>query len=61
MRWANGLVTLCPIGQPDELMLIEGKGAAVTAMDWSRDGQNLALGFADGRAAILTFPKVMFK
>ncbi|WP_300437189.1 hypothetical protein [uncultured Mameliella sp.] len=59
--YANGLVTLCPIGQPDELMLVEGKGAGVTAMDWSSDGQHLALGFADGRAAILTFPKVMFK
>lgn len=59
--YANGLVTLCSIGQPDELMLVEGTGAAVTAMDWSPDGQHLALGFADGRAAILTFPKVMFK
>lgn len=59
--YANGLVTLCPIGQPDELMLVEGKGAAVTALNWSPDGQHLALGFADGRAAILTFPKVMFK
>lgn len=59
--YANGLVTLCPIGQRDELMLIEGRGVAVTAMDWSPDGKHLALGFADGRAAILTFPKVMFK
>lgn len=59
--YANGLVTLCPIGQPDELMLVEGCGAAVTAMEWSYDGQHLALGFGDGRAAILTFPKVMFK
>lgn len=59
--YANGLVTLCSIGQPDELMLVEGKGEGVTAMDWSPDGQHLALGFADGRAAVLTFPKVMFK
>jgi len=59
--YANGLVTLCPIGRSDELMLVEGTGAAVTAMDWSPDGQHLALGFADGRAAILTFPRVMFK
>lgn len=59
--YANGLVTLCPIGQPDELMLAEGRGAAVTAMEWSPDGQHLGLGFGDGRAAILTFPKVMFK
>lgn len=59
--YANGLVTLCPIGRPDELMLVEGHGAAVTAMEWSPDGEHLGLGYADGRAAILTFPKVMFK
>lgn len=59
--YANGLVTLSPIGQPDELMLVEGTGAAVTAMDWSDDGHHLALGFGNGRAAILTFPKIMFK
>ncbi|MGP6085861.1 WD40 repeat domain-containing protein [Antarctobacter jejuensis] len=59
--YTNGLVTLCPIGQRDELMLIEGRGTEVTAMEWSPDGQHLAVGDAAGRAAIITFPKVMFK
>ncbi|APZ53627.1 WD40 repeat domain-containing protein [Salipiger abyssi] len=59
--YANGLVVLSPLGQRDELMLIEGRGAAVTALAWSPDGMHLAAGFADGRAAIATFPKIMFK
>ncbi|KPP93815.1 MAG: WD40 repeat protein [Rhodobacteraceae bacterium HLUCCA08] len=59
--YANGLVTMCPLGQRDELMLCEGRGAPVAAMDWSRDGMHLALGFTDGRAAIVSFPKAMFK
>lgn len=59
--YANGLVTICPLGQRDELMLCEGRGAPVSAMGWSEDGMNLALGFADGRAAIISFPKAMFK
>lgn len=59
--YANGLVTICPLGQRDELMLCEGRGAPVSAMDWSQDGTHLALGFADGRAAIVSFPKAMFK
>jgi len=59
--YANGLVTLCQIARTDELMLVEGRGAPVTAMTWSPDGKHLALGFVDGRAAILTFPKIMFK
>lgn len=59
--YANGLVVLCQIGKRDELMLIEGNGQMVTAMQWSPDGAHLAAGFADGRIAILTFPKIMFK
>lgn len=59
--YANGLVTLCHPGHRDELMLCEGRGAPVTALEWSGDGAHLALGFADGRAAVVTFPKAMFK
>lgn len=59
--YANGLVTICSLGQRDELMLCEGRGAPVTGMEWSDDGTHLALGFSDGRAAIVSFPKSMFK
>ncbi|WP_138465851.1 WD40 repeat domain-containing protein [Poseidonocella sp. HB161398] len=59
--YASGLVTVATIGGRDELMLHEGTGAAVTALGWSADGAHLAIGFADGRAVIATFPKDMFK
>ncbi|MCZ4257802.1 hypothetical protein O4H53_19815 [Sulfitobacter sp. G21635-S1] len=59
--YANGLVTLCQIGKREEMMLLEGKGDPVTALEWSPDGAHLAIGTASGKAAIATFPKVMFK
>ncbi|MFV0303320.1 MAG: WD40 repeat domain-containing protein [Paracoccus sp. (in: a-proteobacteria)] len=59
--YGNGLVTICQIGRREELMLAEGGGEPVTAMAWSPDGAHLAFACADGRAAIATFPKAMFK
>ena len=59
--YANGLVTICQIGTKQELMLREGDGRAVTALAWSGDGKHLAIGTAGGKAAIVTFPKHMFK
>lgn len=59
--YANGLVTICRIGQRDEMMLREGTGQGVTALAWSSDGAHLAMGTEDGRAAIVAFPKSMFK
>lgn len=61
VAWGNGLVTLSQIGSKDELMLSEGRGVPVTSLAWSDDGAHLALGHADGRAAIVTFPKAMFR
>lgn len=59
--YANGLVTLCQIGKREEMMLREGGGDPVTALAWSPDGNHLAIGTADGKAAIVTFPSAMFK
>lgn len=59
--YANGLVTLCQLGRREEMMLREGRGAAVTSLAWSPDGAHLAIGTADGTAAIATFPKTLFK
>lgn len=71
--YANGLVTICQIGIKHEMMLREGDGAPVTALAWSADGKHLAIGTASedsgdnsgektgGKAAIVTFPKHMFK
>lgn len=59
--YANGLVTLCQIGKREEMMLLEGRGDPVTTMAWSPDGDHLAIGTAKGKAAIITFPKAIFK
>lgn len=59
--FASGMLNICLVGKPDEMSLYMGTGAAVTALDWSADGKHLAAGFADGMAAIVTFPKQMFK
>ena len=58
--FANGQVTVAAIGGRDELLLRQG-GAAVTSLAFSPDGKHLAIGDADGTAAIATFPDRMFK
>lgn len=59
--YGSGLVMLSQIGQPDEMLLRDGTGAAVNALTWSDDGAHLAIGGEDGRLSIVTFPKNMFK
>ena len=61
VAYANGLVVICRIGHPDEMMLREGTGVPVRALSWSDDGAHLAIGDADGTLSIATFPKNMFK
>lgn len=61
VSYSTGLVMLCRIGHPDEMLVREGTGAAVTDMAWSDDGAHLAIGGADGSLSIATFPKNMFK
>ena len=61
VAYANGLVVICRIGHPDEMMLREGTGVPVRALSWSDDGSHLAIGDADGTLSIATFPKNMFK
>lgn len=58
---ADGTVVIAQVGSRDELTVkAPGQGAA-RAMGWSRDGRHLALGGADGEAAIITFPPHLFK
>ena len=61
VSYGTGLVMLCRIGHPDEMLVREGTGAAVTALAWSDDGAHLAIGGEDGSLSIATFPKNMFK
>lgn len=58
--YENGQILLAEIGKPDEL-LVRPAGATVTAMAWSADGRELAVGAADGTAALIGFPPQMFK
>lgn len=58
--YASGLVCLARVGGNDEMML-RPDGGAVTALAWSRDGTHLALGDATGTAALVSFPKSLFK
>lgn len=59
--YANGLLSLAEIGGPSEILLRENTGAAVTALAFSPDGACLALGSADGSAALVELPDAMFK
>lgn len=59
--YANGLVSLAEIGRPSEILLREDTGAGISAMAWSSNGAYLALAGADGSAALVEFPDVMFK
>ncbi|WP_442581343.1 WD40 repeat domain-containing protein [Mesorhizobium sp. ASY16-5R] len=58
--YANGRITVAQIGTRDELV-VRSLGGAVTTLAWSGDGRHLAVGVADGTAAIITFPAQMFK
>lgn len=59
--YANGLLSLAEIGQPSEILLREDTGAGITALEWSPDGNFLALAGSDGSAALVEFPDAMFK
>ena len=58
---AGGLVVLNRVGQADELVIRPDDGRAATALAWSPDGRLLALGLADGGAALVAFPTQIFK
>ena len=58
--YASGLVCLSRLGGQDE-MLLRAAGGAVRAMTWSADGTHLAFGDTRGQAALLAFPRDLFK
>lgn len=58
--YANGQVVVAQIGRRDELVVRAG-GGPITALEWSPDGNHLAVGDGEGVAAIVTFPGRMFK
>ena len=58
---ADGAITLTKPGQADELTLRRGEGEAISALAWSPCGLHLAIGAANGFAALATLPPQMFK
>lgn len=58
--YADGRISIAQLGARDEL-IVRPSGGTVTALTWSRDGRHLAVGAADGTAALVTFPAQMFK
>lgn len=61
VSYGNGLVMICRIAHPDEMLLREGTGSRVNSLTWTADGAHLAIGDCDGSLSIATFPKNMFK
>ena len=49
------------LGTPDELLIRPAGSGAVSTLAWSADGAILAIGSEDGMAALVAFPKQMFK
>ena len=59
--YANGLLTIASIGSEQEMMLHQENATEVSCLRWSKTGEHLAIGYASGKVAIVTFPAQMFK
>jgi WD40 repeat protein len=59
--YENGMLTLAPIGRPDELVIrAEGRGA-IDKIAWSNDAGFIAIGSNQGLASIVELPQQLFK
>lgn len=58
---ADGAVAIAQAGRAEEMPLRHADGAAVTALAWSADALHLAIGTANGEAALVTLPPQLFK
>ncbi|MDK1492875.1 hypothetical protein QN219_22905 [Sinorhizobium sp. 7-81] len=58
--YSDGQIVVARIGSGDELP-VRHAGGPVMALEWSADGHHLAIGTADGTAAIVTLPPQIFK
>lgn len=59
--YTNGLLTIANIGSEQEMMLHQENATEVSCLCWSKTGEHLAVGYASGKAALITFPAQMFK
>ncbi len=58
---ADGAVGIAQAGRADEMALRHADGSSITALTWSADGTHLAIGTAQGDAALVTLPPQLFK
>ncbi len=59
--YASGLLNLTQIGGAEELVLDQDSDAGISVLAWAGNGKFLAIGRADGVAALAEFPAGMFK
>lgn len=59
--YGNGMVVMAQIGNPSEVVVKPAGSGAVSALRWSASGNELAVGTAEGDAALVAFPSYFFK
>ncbi len=59
--YANGLLCLTQIGHQEEMLLAQDNDVGVSVLSWSKNGAFLAIGKSNGKAALIEFPRGMFK
>jgi WD40 repeat protein len=59
--YGNGTVVISKAGKPDEFVIRGPDGDTVRKLTWTNDGLGLAIGAADGFAAVARFPDFLFK
>ena len=58
---ADGAVTVAQPGHPEEMMLRQADGSAITALHWGGSGTLMVIATDAGDAALLTLPPQLFK
>lgn len=59
--YANGLLCLTQIDQPEEMLLSQDNGVGIPILSWSKKGDFLAVGKSNDTIALVEFPRGMFK
>jgi len=59
--YGNGMVAMAQVGNPSEVVVKPAGSGAVTALRWSANGNELAIGTSEGDAAFMAFPSYFFK
>lgn len=58
---ADGTVSVAQSGRPEEMLLRQADGHAITALHWADGGKLMVIATSAGDAALITLPPQMFK